>query len=70
MAMAAPPRRRKRRSAETRQRLVDATCHEFALRGVAGASTRSVARGADIAPSATPFHFTSEEALWPVSPST
>jgi len=57
-------------SAETRQRLVDATCHEFALRGVAGASPRAIARRADIAPPAAPFRFTSKEALWPVSPST
>lgn len=58
------PRRPQRRSAETRQRLVDAACHEFALHGFAGASTRAIARRADVAQSAIPFHFTTKEALW------
>ena len=64
MSMPTVPRRPQRRSAETRQRLVDAACHEFALHGFAGASTRAIARRADVAQSAIPFHFTTKEALW------
>ena len=62
--MSARTRRPQQRSAETRQRLVDAACHEFALHGFSGASTRAIARRADVAQSAIPFHFTTKEALW------
>ena len=62
--MPARTRRPQQRSAETRQRLVDAACHEFALHGFSGASTRAIARRADVAQSAIPFHFTTKEALW------
>lgn len=57
-------RRPQQRSTETRQRLVDAASHEFALHGFAGATTRAIAQRADVAQSAIPFHFTTKEALW------
>jgi len=62
--MPARPRRPQQRSTETRKRLVDAACHEFALHGFSGASTRAIAQRADVAQSAIPFHFTTKEALW------
>ncbi|MEM9174923.1 MAG: TetR/AcrR family transcriptional regulator [Myxococcota bacterium] len=62
--MPKPTRRPQQRSAETRQRLVDAACHEFAQHGFVGASTRAIAQRADVAQSAIPFHFTTKEALW------
>jgi AcrR family transcriptional regulator len=57
-------RRPQQRSLETRERLVEAALHVFAEHGFAGASTREIARRADAALAALPYHFTTKEALW------
>jgi AcrR family transcriptional regulator len=58
------PRRPQQRSLDTRERLVEAALHVFADHGFAGASTREIARRADVALAALPYHFTTKEALW------
>lgn len=52
------------RGLETRDRLVAAAIQEFAAHGYGGASTRAIARRAEVAQSAIPFHFSTKEALW------
>lgn len=52
------------RSADTRERLLEAALEVFAAHGFAGASTREIARRAGVALAALPYHFTTKEALW------
>ena len=60
----APERRPQQRSLDTRERLVEAALHLFAAHGFQGATTREIARRADVALAALPYHFTTKEALW------
>jgi len=71
MIMGQPTRRRhptvrrtQQRAVETRERLVDAALEVFASHGFEGATTREIARRADIALAALPYHFSTKEALW------
>jgi len=57
-------RRPQQRSAETRERLIEAALDVFAASGFEGASTREIARRAGVALAALPYHFTTKEALW------
>jgi len=57
-------RRTQKRAVETRERLVDAAVDVFASHGFDGATTREIARRADVALAALPYHFTTKEALW------
>jgi AcrR family transcriptional regulator len=60
----ARPRRTQPRSADTRERLVEAALALFAARGYEGATTRAIAEGAGVALAALPYHFETKEALW------
>jgi len=60
----APGRRPQQRSLDTRERLVEAALQVFAAHGFEGATTREIARRADVALAALPYHFTTKEALW------
>ncbi len=57
-------RRPQPRSAETRDRLVEAALSIFAARGFEGATTRAIAARAGVALAALPYHFETKEALW------
>jgi len=57
-------RRPQQRAIETRARLVDAALEVFSGHGFEGATTREIARRADVALAALPYHFTTKEALW------
>lgn len=54
---------RHERSAPTRARLLSAAAHAFAARGFHGTSTRDIAAGADISPTAMYAHHASKEEL-------
>lgn len=58
------PRRLQQRSADTRDRLIDAALDVFAAHGFDGATTREIARRAGVALAALPYHFTTKDALW------
>jgi AcrR family transcriptional regulator len=60
----APGRRPQQRSLDTRERLVEAALQVFAAHGFEGATTREIARRAEVALAALPYHFTTKEALW------
>jgi len=60
----APERRPQQRSLDTRERLVEAALQVFAAHGFEGATTREIARRAEVALAALPYHFTTKEALW------
>lgn len=60
----AAARRNNQRGADTRARLVEAALHEFAQKGFAGASTRAIAKRAEVMQPAVRHHFATKEALW------
>jgi AcrR family transcriptional regulator len=60
----APRRRPQKRSLDTRDALVEAALQVFAAHGFEGATTREIARRAEVALAALPYHFTTKEALW------
>lgn len=57
-------RRPQQRSQATRDRLLAAAVETFAERGFEGATTRAIARRAEVALAALPYHFKTKEALW------
>jgi AcrR family transcriptional regulator len=63
-AAAPPARRPQQRSADTRERLVEAGLALFAARGFEGATTRAIAERAGVALAALPYHFETKDALW------
>ncbi len=60
----AAPHRPQQRSAETREKLVEAALQVFAERGFEGATTRAIVDRAGVALAALPYHFKTKELLW------
>ena len=57
-------RRRQARSAETRERIIEAAIHEFAHGGFDGATTRSIAQRAQVKHALIIYHFETKAGLW------
>jgi AcrR family transcriptional regulator len=60
----APDRNHQKRSEVTRLKLVAAGLEIFAARGFEGATTRAIAKKANVALASLPYHFRTKEALW------
>lgn len=53
-----------KRSLETRDKIIQAAAHAFALHGFEGASTRHIAVAADVQHTLVTYHFKTKEGLW------